>query len=108
LIHGLIEILSGAFGLIARAAGVWFVVWAIRNKGGFDYKLDGLSFITRWSTVLIAFSLVFVFSRLAMSAPRLVALCIGMAFLVWPNLAYYLSRQESRSQPEDAEEREAI
>lgn len=108
MIHSLIEILSGAFGLITRAAGIWFVVWAIRSKGGLDYRLDGLGHIIRWSTVLIAFSLVFVFSRLAMTGPRLIALCIGMAFLVWPNLAYHLSGQASRSQPQDAEGPEVL
>jgi hypothetical protein len=92
LLNWLGETLRGAVGLLERAAGIWFVSWAIRRGGEFDYKLNWVGKLVRWAVVLLAFSLSVVFSRLGKDLYRLVALFVGLAFLVWPNFAYHLTK----------------
>ena len=83
--------LTVAFNAIVKALGVWFIFWAIRRKGEFDHKLDTKSQIVRWAIVVLAFVLMAEFSNQGLTAPRILALVIGLAFLCWPNFAYYLT-----------------
>jgi hypothetical protein len=80
--------LSGALAVAAKALGIWFVVWGIRRKGEFDYKLDGIAQLLRWLIVAACFAAVANFSK--PSAQRATALTLGLAFFVWPNFAYHL------------------
>lgn len=80
--------LSGALAVAAKALGIWFVAWGIRRKGEFDYKLDGIGQLLRWLIVAASFAVVANFPK--PSAPREIALALGLAFFVWPNFAYHL------------------
>lgn len=79
---------------LAGVLNIWFVVWAIRRKGEFDYELDKTARLIRWSVVFVGFGLV-------PSVPvewqyagyvRLSLGVVGMLFLCWPNFAYHLRR----------------
>jgi hypothetical protein len=72
---------------------MWFVAWAIRRRGELDHQLDVTAKTIRWVVVAL-------FLGLPVQAPQLVTSpnirlslgTIGVAFLVWPNFAYYLTR----------------
>jgi len=80
-------------GIWSAIANVWFVAWAIRHRGELDYQLDHAAQIIRW--LFVAF-----FLGVPIQAPRLLTSpnlrmsfgIVGMAFLVWPNCAYHLTR----------------
>ncbi len=90
ILHVFAELVSGAYSVGAKALGVWFVFWAIRRKGEFDYELTRNAKLVRWAVVGIAFALVAEFTRIGFDAARISALVIGLAFLCWPNFAYHL------------------
>jgi hypothetical protein len=100
MIEKLQATISGSLAVAAKSFGIWFVSWAIRRKGEFDYKLDRTARLTRWSIVAISFAVVTRFPSL--SLPRALSLTVGLAFLVWPNFAYHLTNLfRSGSRPQD-------
>lgn len=79
-------------GTLVAILNVWFVVWAIRRHGEFDLPLDPTTKAIRWFVAGLLISYPFVFPRLIDSA--IFRLCVGLtgiAFLCWPNLAFYLT-----------------
>jgi hypothetical protein len=80
-------------GTWVAIANIWLVVWAIRHKGELDYELDSTAKIVRWLLVIICFGVVIRFPQLLNPPPVRVCIAfLGLAFLVWPNLAYHLTR----------------
>jgi hypothetical protein len=86
------ELFNASLVLVAKASGIWFVVWAIRKKGEFDYELDWTACIVRWLVVFVAFALTAEFTKSGPTIARILVLVIGLAFLCWPNFAYHLVR----------------
>jgi hypothetical protein len=83
---------SGA-GTAAAILNIWFVCWAIRHRGELDYDLDPTARAVRWLVVAVCFGLVLRLPQL-LNPPSL-RVCVGIvgiAFLVWPNLAYHTTR----------------
>jgi len=80
---------SSAFSRVVRdSLSPWFTVWAIRHKGGLDRKLSANGRLVRWSVVIVCYSLG---PRASSAAVRVSSVFIGLAFLCWPNFAYYLA-----------------
>ena len=66
---------------------VYLSVWAIRQKGEIDYKLDRLQRAVRYSIVFFGF----VLGYLAPNSYFRVAFgSLAILFLCWPNFAYHL------------------
>jgi hypothetical protein len=80
---------SGA-PLWVAIANIWFVAWAVRRKGELDYELDDVAKTIRWVVVLFCLG-VSIFRPQVLGSPalRISVGFTGIAFLVWPNLAYY-------------------
>src|SRR5258708_39031646 len=74
-------------------ANVWFVAWAIRRRGEFDYELDTTAKFIRW---LVAITCLGTATQLPqLLNPPSLRVCVafaGLGFLVWPNFAYYLTK----------------
>jgi hypothetical protein len=80
-------------GTWVAIANIWFVVWAIRRRGELDYELDSTAKLVRWLLAITCLGVAIRFPQLLNPPP--VRVCIGflgIAFLVWPNLAYHLTR----------------
>jgi hypothetical protein len=77
--------------LLEKSLGIWFVVWAIRRRFDWDYKLSATAGIVRWAVVTVCYVLLAT-GVLGVSAVRLFILTIGLCFLCWPNFAYHLTK----------------
>lgn len=77
---------------IASVGAIWVCAWAIRRKGEFDYPLDFTARIIRWLAVIVFMGLPVEIPQLLTPAARVVLGFTGVAFLVWPNFAYHLTR----------------
>jgi hypothetical protein len=75
--------------LFQKSLGLWFLLWGIRYKADWDYKLSGTAKAVRWGLVGIGYALAAALPGPALM--RLVPLVIGICFLCWPNLAYHLT-----------------
>jgi hypothetical protein len=84
------EIVSRGLGATAGFGSLWFISWAIRRKGEFDYPLDFAGQVVRWVLVVVLLGAFQYFP--GGSAPRGISLVCGLAFLAWPNFAYHLTR----------------
>ena len=75
---------------LQKSLGLWFMFWAIRVSAGVDYKLNTRGRSVRWAVVIVGFALTSIpGARLGWF--RVVAFLMGLSFLCWPNLAYYLN-----------------
>lgn len=79
-------------GPLAAILNIWLAVWAIRRKGELDYQLDRTAKAVRWIIVAFCFGLVFRAGQLLSPTTRVCLGIAGIAFLVWPNLAYHITR----------------
>lgn len=84
------ELIGRGLGTLAGFGSLWFISWAIRRKGEFDYPLDFTGQVVRWVLVVVLLGAMTYFPGL--SVPRVILLLGGCAFLAWPNLAYHLTR----------------
>jgi hypothetical protein len=85
------QFVSNAMLLAGCAINLWIAIWSVRRRGEFDLKLDRGTRKIRWSIVVAAWILASL--PLSRFGPiRVAALFLGVAFLWWPNLAYYLMR----------------
>ena len=84
------ELVNRGLGATAGLGSLWFISWAIRRKGEFDYPLDFTGQVVRWVLVVVLLGAMTYFPGL--SAPRLILLLGGCAFLAWPNFAYHATR----------------
>ena len=73
-----------------EATRIWLIVWAIRHKAGIDYKLSGQARTVRWAIVAACFALTSVPGE-RIGWFRVFGGLVGIGFLCWPNLAYYLN-----------------
>ena len=82
-----------SLGVWSAVANVWFLVWAIRHRGELDRNLDPTTKIIRWFIVGICLVPAIQLPQY-LNPPvfRLIIAIIGLAFLVWPNFADYLTR----------------
>ena len=83
----------GPGGIWVAIANIWFVSWAVRHRGELDRELDSTEKFLRWLIVIVCLGIVIQFPQF-LNPPR-VRVCVGflgIAFLVWPNLAYYVAR----------------
>jgi hypothetical protein len=82
--------LPARFGfLLEKSLSPWLAVWVIRSKWNLDYRLSSKARFIRWGTVFICYS----FSpRIDVVALQICGFLIGLTFLCWPNVAYYLIR----------------
>lgn len=63
-------------------ANIWFVIWAIRRRGEFDYDLDSTAKLLRWLTALACLCLAIEFPRVFKSTNvREGVGIVGIAFL---------------------------
>ncbi len=76
--------------LLEKSLGIWFVVWAIRRRSDWDYKLSSIAMAIRWGVVTVCY-LLLATGFLSLAAVRLLVLAVGLCFLCWPNFAYNLS-----------------
>jgi hypothetical protein len=76
--------------LLEKSLGIWFVVWAIRHKYKWDYKLSSMAKAVRWAVVTVCY-LLLATGILGVAAVRLFVLAVGLCFLCWPNFAYHLT-----------------
>ncbi|MGO9239834.1 MAG: DUF3592 domain-containing protein [Bryobacteraceae bacterium] len=82
-------VVSQAGFLFEKSLGIWFVIWALRYKWGWDYKLNTVAKNARWGVVCICYLLA---AGLPGPGPvRAVSGLVGLVFLCWPNFAYYLT-----------------
>jgi hypothetical protein len=74
-------------------ANIWFVAWAVRHRGELDYDLDWNAKIVRWFVVVACLGLAVQVPQL-LNPPwfRFTVGAVGIAFLVWPNFAYHVTR----------------
>jgi len=72
-----------------KSLGPWFSVWAIRRRWDLDCKLSPNGRLVRWGVVIICYSLG---PRASPGAVRVAIVFIGLAFLCWPNFAYYVTK----------------
>jgi hypothetical protein len=82
-----------AGGTWLAIANIWFLVWAIRRRGELDYELDSTAKLIRWALAIVCLGVPVRFPQLI--NPPAIRVCLGfagVAFLVWPNLAYHLTR----------------
>lgn len=84
------ELISRGLDTLAAFGSLWFISWGIRRAGEFDYPLDFTGQVVRWVLVVVLLGAMTYFPGL--SAPRLILLLGGCAFLAWPNFAYHLTR----------------
>jgi hypothetical protein len=84
------ELANRGLGALASLAAVWVCSWAIRRAGEFDYQLDFVTKLIRWALVIFLLGAATYYP--GYSAPRLALGVGGMAFLVWPNFSYHLTR----------------
>jgi hypothetical protein len=83
----------GPGGIWIAIANIWFVSWAVRHRGELDHELDSTAKFIRWMIAIVCLGVAVQFPQLLNLPP--VRVCVGflgVAFLVWPNLAYYLTR----------------
>ena len=86
------EAALGSGGTWAGVANIWFVTWAIRRKGEIDHELDSTAKFIRWLLAIACLGLAIQLPELLKPPPLRVCIgFVGVAFLVWPNLAYYLT-----------------
>jgi hypothetical protein len=90
------DTLSYLSGLAGGAVGIWFFFWPLRRKYELDYNLDSAAQTVRWSIVLAGFGVALLPGPQFKTA-RIVAGIILVAFLAWPNFAYYLTLLFTRS-----------
>ena len=77
---------------LQKSLGLWFMFWAVRVSAGVDYKLNTRGRSVRWAVVVVGFALTSIpGARLGWF--RVIAFLMGLSFLCWPNLAYYLNSQ---------------
>lgn len=76
--------------LLEKSLGIWFVVWAIRRRFRWNYKLSSTAIAVRWAVVTVCY-LLLATGVLGLAAVRLFVLAIGLCFLCWPNFAYHLT-----------------
>jgi len=74
--------------LFSRAAGVWIASWTLRYRLKCDYRLSDTARLIRWAVVLLGFALG---ASLPSAWARVTAGLVGLAFLCWPNIAYYFT-----------------
>jgi hypothetical protein len=87
------EAALGTGGTWIAIANIWFVAWAIRRRGELDNELDSTAKFVRWLLATACLGLAVQFPQLVNPPPVRVCLgFVGMAFLVWPNFAFYLTR----------------
>jgi len=70
---------------------VWLPFWGFRKKYALDYKLERTAQYVRWSVV----GLCLILDDFGIVPPGKLAgtlAIIFLAFIAWPNLAYYLTR----------------
>jgi hypothetical protein len=88
---GIVNPFAQAGYIIQRSLGIWLSIWAVRYGMSIDYRLGIRGKVTRWAAVLLCFGLTAVpGSKLGWF--RIICYLVGLAFLCWPNLAYYLSK----------------
>lgn len=85
------EFIDRLFASIASVGSIWFCSWAIRRKGEFDYPLDSAAKIIRWIAVAVLMGIPASSPSLPINLRRVLGFS-GLAFLVWPNFAYHLTR----------------
>ena len=86
------EAAIGTVGTWAAVLNVWFVAWAIRRGGDLDYRLDSTAKFVRWFVAMVCLGTAVELPQLL--NPPAFRVCmgfVGIAFLVWPNLAYHLT-----------------
>ena len=87
------EAALGAGGLWIAIANIWFVAWAVRHRGELDYELDSTAKLVRWLLAITCLGVAIRFPQLLNPPPLRVCIAfLGVAFVVWPNFAYYLTR----------------
>jgi hypothetical protein len=83
---------ASSAGPLAAILNIWLAAWAIRRKGEFDYQLDQTAKAVRWILVAVCLGLPFRIGQLLNPTMRVCLGIAGIAFLVWPNLAYHMTR----------------
>jgi hypothetical protein len=83
---------SVAASFASSVAGIWFTCWSIRFGFDLDYKLDRVGKTVRWVMVGLCLGSVVEAPLLFNPDVRVGVGFCGIAFLVWPNLAYHLTR----------------
>jgi len=84
--------LAGPASIWAAIANIWIAVWAIRRKGELDYELDDTAKFIRWIIASLCLGIPIFRPDVFKSPSSRISLgLIGLAFLVWPNLAYHLT-----------------
>jgi hypothetical protein len=76
--------------LLGKSLGIWFVVWAIRRRFEWDYKLSSAAMAVRWAVVIVCYVLLAT-GLLSSAAVRLSIGIVGLGFLCWPNFAYHMT-----------------
>lgn len=84
------EFINRGLRVTAGFGSLWFISWAIRRKGEFDYPLDFTGQVVRWTLVVVLLGAMTYFP--GYSVPRGALLLGGAGFLAWPNFAYHLAR----------------
>lgn len=90
------ESFAGTFAtLLSASLGIWFVVWAVRGNLDIDRPLSASAWYLRIVVVIMCYSLAAVpsirpGSRIVVR--QTLSAAVGLAFLCWPNFAYYLAR----------------
>jgi hypothetical protein len=78
--------------LSAKVACIWLSVWVLRKKGDVDYPLNGPARAVRWAMVVMGFAIGYYTPRPELWYVRMAGGFLGLAFLCWPNFAYYLTK----------------
>jgi hypothetical protein len=90
------DLAAGAEYLVSAAVTIWFPCWGVRRKFKLDHKLDSTAQYVRWFVIVICLVLV----DFDIAPPGKWAVTIALtflAFVAWPNLAFYLTQLLRRS-----------
>ena len=84
---------AGPGGIWIAIANIWLVSWAVRHRGELDHELDSTAKFIRWMIAFVCLGVAVQFPHFLNPPPARVSVgMLGIAFLVWPNLAYYVTR----------------
>src|SRR5215469_13093524 len=84
--------------LLTASLSIWFIIWSIHRNLDVDKPLDASAKYLRFTIVILRYA----FAAMPSVRPgstaavlQVIFAVIGLAFLCWPNFAYYLTRPVS-------------
>jgi|1185.fasta_scaffold91349_2 hypothetical protein len=81
--------------LLTASLSIWFIAWAIRRNLEVDKPLDTSAKYVRFIVVIASYGIAampYVRPGSKLAVFQVLMAAVGLAFLCWPNFAYYLTQ----------------